>query len=230
MGILRPKHVKGNTALDIILKAFLKNDLDSLSDEHKNILERITEVDARIRTGYVVIKTKFDDNLKIDVEDFRFNRPYRKRELAEWQMTRFGVSLAQGYADVEMAERFFLSTERRPDREFARGMQIYWGEEAMALAQHDGDHRAAAAFFKELNKLKGVDKPEDDTINLKDWRPIRPVVKRDPSELGFVKLENPDKVVAELRASLKGNSSVVGRMLDYEAENIDFEEGEDSDE
>src|SRR5690606_20810093 len=115
---------------------------------------------------------------------------------------RFGVSLAQAYIDIEMAERFFLTTERRPDKEFARGMQIYWGEDAMARAQADGDHRAAAAFFKELNKIRGLDKFEDESANLKDFRPIKPVIVSDPSELGFEKIDNPDKVVAELRKSL----------------------------
>src|SRR5690606_39016348 len=119
MGALRPRHVKGTSALDVILKAFLKNDLDNLDQKHKDSLERITEVDKRIRVGNVVIKTKFDYELDADVDDCRLPRPYRKRELAEWQIARFGVSLAQAYADIEMAERFFLPTETRQDKEFA---------------------------------------------------------------------------------------------------------------
>lgn len=224
MGALRPRHVKGTSALDVILKAFLKNDLDNLDQKHKDILERITEVDKRIRVGNVVIKTKFDYELNADVEDFRFTRPYRKRELAEWQMARFGVSLAQAYADIEMAERFFLTTETRQDKEFARGMQIYWGEEAMARAQHDGDHRAAAMFYKELNRIRGLDRPDDDTVDLQDWRPIKPVVVSDPSQLGFEKIDNPDKVVAQLRKELRGKSNAIERMLDAEASDVDFEE------
>src|SRR5690606_10517697 len=185
MGALRPRHVKGNSALDVILKAFLANDLDNLDQKHKDILERITEVDTRIRVGNVVIKTKFDYEQNADVEDFRFTRPYRKRGLAEAQIARFGVSLAQAYGDIERAERFFLTTETRQDKEFARGMQIYWGEEAMARAQHDGDHRAAAMFYKELNRIRGLDRPDDDTVDLQDWRPIKPIIVSDPSQLGL---------------------------------------------
>ena len=229
MSALRPRHVKGSFALDIILKAFLANNLDSLDEQHQQILERISEVDARIRVGNSIPQTRFDPDLNMEVQDGRLKRPYRKRELAEWQMARFGVSMAQAYIDIEMAERFFLTTERRPDKEFARGMQIYWGEEAMARAQADGDHRAAAAFFKELNKIRGLDKFEDDSANLKDFRPIMPVVVSDPSELGFEKIDNPDKVVAELRKSLKGKSSSIERMLDAEATDIQFDEEEDAD-
>lgn len=226
---LRPRHVRDNTALDRILKAFLDNKLDELSPEDQFILERISEVDARIRAGYVVVPTKWDENIEADVQDNarKFTRPYRKKELAEWQIARFGVSLAQAYADVEMAERFFLTTETKSDKEFARGLQIHWGEDAMARCIADGDYRAAAAFFKELNKIKGLDKFEDDTPELKDFRPIEQIIVADPSELGFDKIDNPDSLVAELRKSLK-KSSVIDKIV-AEAEDVDFEDMEDND-
>lgn len=227
MGWLRPRHVRGNTALDRILKAFLNNDLKSLKQEDKDILDRISEVDARLRTGNVVKKERYDPDLDCMVEDGRYTRPYQKRELALWQMARFDVSLAQAYADIEMAERFFLTTETRSDREFARGMQIIWGEDAMARAQADGDHRAAAAFYKEINKIKGLDKFDEDTPELKDFRPIEQVIVADPSELGvgFELIENTDALVAKLRKELK-KSTVIDRIV-AEAEEVDFEEGDE---
>lgn len=228
MGALRPQHVKGKTALDRILKSFLKNDLDSLTPGDQEILIRITEVDTRIRTGHTVIKSKFDHDLQIDVEDFRFTRPYRKKELAEWQVARFQVSLAQGYIDVEMAERFFLTTEKRPDKEFARGMMIHWGEEAMALAMYNGDYRAASAFFKELNKIKGLDKEDDPLFDPEKFKPIQPVIKDDPSELGFDKIDNPDQLVAKLNKELR-KTKMMERILKGEAEDAEIEE-EESDE
>src|SRR5690606_24006325 len=103
-------------------------------------------------------------------------------------------------------------------------MQIYWGEEAMARAQHDGDHRAAAMVYKELNRIRGLDRPDDDTVDLHDWRPIKPVVVSDPSQLGLEKIDNPDKVVAQLRKELRGKSNAIERMLDAEASDVDFEE------
>lgn len=227
MGILRAKHVRDNTALDRILKAFLSNKIDDLSEVDKDILARISEVDARIRSGYTVVPTKWDENLESDVQDNakKYNRPYRKKELAEWQISRFGVSMAQAYIDIDMAERFFLTTETKSDKEFARGLQIHWGEDAMARAQADGDHRAAAAFFKELNKIKGLEKFEDDGPELKDFRPIEQIIVDDPSELGFELVESPDLLIVQLRKSLK-KSSVIDNIV-AEAESIDFEDMEE---
>ncbi len=225
MSNLRPKHVRGNTALDIILKAFLKNDLDSLTQEHKDILERISEVDARIRAGYTVKKIEFDFDLGLDVEKDQYTRPYQKRELAQWQVAKFKVSLSQAYQDIQMAERFFLTTERRPDKEFARGMMIYWGEDAMAKAQADGDHRAAAAFFKELNKIKGLDREDVPEFDPEKFMPIQPVIVADPSDLGFEKIDNVDLVVSNLQKDLR-KSKMMDKLLKKEAEDIEFEEEE----
>lgn len=229
MGMLRPRHVKGTTVLDRILKAFLSNKLDDLSETDKAILERISEVDKRIRKGYIVEVPKVSVVTGEPYID-SYKRPYQKRELAEWQVSRFNISLAQAYIDIQMAEKFFLTTETRSDKEFARGMAIHWGEQAMAEAQHNGDYRAAAAFFRELNKIKGIDKPSEETVDLRDWRPIRPVIVADPSELGFEKIDNPDKLVAQLRKDLRKKSKAVERILD-DAEEIDFEdmEGDDGD-
>lgn len=226
-GGLRPKHVKGTTVLDRILKAFLKNNLDGLSPVDKAVLERITEVDARIRAGYVVKKTKFDYDLNAVVEDYRYTRPYRKAELAEWQVAKFDISLAQAYKDIEMSERFFLTTERRPDKEFARGQMIYWGEDAMAEARAQGDFRSAAALFKVVAQIRGLDKEDEPMFDPEKFQPIQPVIVADPSEIGFEKVENPDQLVAQLQKELRQNK-MMDRLIREEAEDIDFEE-EDAD-
>lgn len=228
MSNLRPRHVRGNTALDVILKAFLKNNLESLSQEHKDILERISEVDARIRVGYTVSEPRIS-SLTAQPYIHSYKRPYRKKELAEWQVSRFGVSLSQAYIDVEMAERFFLTTERRPDKEFARGIMIHWGEDAMAKAISEGDFRAAAAFFKELNKIKGLDREDVPEFDPEKFMPIQPIIVADPSELGFDKIDNVDLVVSNLNKDLR-KSKMMDRLLKKEAEEIDFEEEESDNE
>lgn len=226
-GGLRPKHIKGSTVLDRILKAFLKNDLDGLSPEDKFVLERITEVDNRIRAGYVVKKTKFDQDLQMDVEDYRYTRPYRKSELAEWQKAKFNISLAQGYKDVEMAERFFLTTEKRPDKEFARGQMIYWGEDAMAEARAQGDFRSAAALYKVVALIRGLDKEEEAGFDPEKFKPIQPVIVMDPSELGFEKIDNPDNLVAKLNKELR-KSKLMDRLVQAEAEDAEIEEEDEN--
>lgn len=225
-GGLRPRHVKGNTVLDRILKAFLKNNLDGLSHDDKFVLERITEVDNRIRCGYVVKKTKYDHDLQVDVEDYRYTRPYRKSELAEWQVARFNISLAQAYKDIEMAERFFLTTEKRPDKEFARGQMIYWGEDAMAEARAMGDFRSAAALFKVVALIRGLDKEEEPGFDPEKFKPIQPEIVVDPSELGFDKIDNPDNLVARLNKELR-KTKLMDRLIQAEAEDAEIEEEED---
>lgn len=222
---LRPKDVKGSTVLDRILKAFLVNKLDDLSEADKHVLERITEVDNRLRKGYVVTEPRIAPETG-QPYNHSYSRPYRKSELAQWQMTRFGVSMSQAYEDIRMAERFFLTTESRPDKEFARGMMIHWGEEAMAKAQADGDHRAAAAFFRELIKVKQLDRYDDPKFNPEDLNPIRPIIIDDPAELGFPKVENPDQVVARLLKEVK--KGVIEKIAE-DAEEIEEEDSDGTD-
>lgn len=226
MSKLRPKDVKGTTVMDRIFKAFLGNNLNTLSEEDKNILERISLVDAKVRTGQVVIKTKYDPNLGADVEVDRYNKPYQKSELAKWMMQHFGISMAQAYVDIDMSERFFLTTESRKNKEFGRGMHIYWGEEAMAEARHAGDFKSAAAFFKELSKIKDLYVFDDGLPKLKDFRPIEPVIVTDASELGFDKIDNLDETRSRLQIELRARKSSLDRILDDESEDDDLDEEE----
>ncbi|MGJ1295536.1 hypothetical protein ACR777_15120 [Sphingobacterium spiritivorum] len=199
---MRPKDIKGSTVLDRITRAFVSGTLDSLSDDDKDVLERITEVDNRLRKGYIVIEPRVSTLTGVPYEH-QYSRPYRKKELAEWQVAKFKISLSQAYMDIAMAEQFWLTTESRPEKEFARGMMIHWGEEAMAKAVADGDHRAGAAYFRELAKIRQLDKPEDLTFKPEDFHPIRPIILDDPSELGFPKIDNPDLLVSKLLKELK---------------------------
>lgn len=222
MSNLRPKDIKGSTALDRITRAFLSNKLDDLSPDDQHVLERITEVDNRLRKGYIVQEMRIG-SLTGQPYEHSYNRPYRKKELAQWQVAQFGISLSQAYMDIQMAERFWLTTESRPDKEFARGMMIHWGEDAMAKAQADGDHRAAAAFYKEVAKIRGLDKPDVEGFNPEDFHPIRPVIVTDPSELGFPEVENADQIVANLLKELKKG------VIEKIAEDAEEIEGEDQD-
>ncbi|MFD2741960.1 MULTISPECIES: hypothetical protein [Sphingobacterium] len=221
---LRPKDVKGTTVLDRILKAFLKGDLDKLSPDDKQVLERISEVDNRLRKGYIVTEPRVSV-LTGAAYDFKYSRPYRKSELAQWQVSRFQVSLSQAYADIQMAEKFFLTTESRADKEFGRGMMIHWGEDVAAKAQADGDYRAFAAIYRELAKIRQLDRPDDQNFKPEDFHPIRPIIVSDPSELDqpFPKTDNPDALVARLLKEMK--KGVIEKILD-DAEDVEEEDGE----
>lgn len=194
MSIIRSKEIKGDTVLDRILKAWLSHDLDSLAEADKAILTRITELDKRMQEGKLIKGNKKD-----------FSRPMRMKELVEWQVERFAISHRQAYADIEMAKQFFLSTQSREDKEFARGQMILQGEELMFEAASTGDFKAAAAFFKELRLLRGLDKIEQDTPDLSKWEPIKPIIISSVSEMGYEKIEYLDQEIKKLLKSFKTN-------------------------
>lgn len=211
------------TPLDRILRAWLKDDLDILSPTDQEILERISEVDKRFRKGYTIKKKAVDEMNGREYKEKLYKRPYRKKELADWQVKRFGISLRQAYEDIRMAEQFFLFNEGREDKEFGRGQQIMWGTDLMHQAAYNGDFRAASAFFKELNKLKGLDKPDDFNFDPSKFEPINPIIVTDVSEVGFEKLDDPNALVAELRKSFK--QSVLDKFMN-DAEDVEEEEGD----
>lgn len=227
MGELRPKHIKGDTIMDRIFKAFLANKIDSLSPTDRGVYDRIREVDAQVRTGFVQKITKFDYDLQLEVEVNRINRPYQKIELAHWIMARFGVSQAQAYIDIQMSQQFFKTFESKEDKDYARGMHIYWGERLQASAELAGDFKAAAAIYKELTRVKGLHEKHQDIPDYKEFTPIKPVIEPDASNLGFEKIENLDAVKADLLKELKGKSSSIDRMLEDEAVDVDYEDLED---
>lgn len=194
MSNIKPSKIKGDTALERILKAWLEHDLDNLAEADKNILSRITELDKRMQVGKLIKDNKKD-----------FSRPIRTKELAEWHVERFKVSHRQAYADIEMTKQFFLSTQSREDKEFARGQMILQGEELMFKAASNGDFKAASAFFKELRLLRGLDKVDQDVPDLTKWEPINPIIISDASDMGFDKIEHPDQEVKKLLKSFKTN-------------------------
>lgn len=224
MGELRPKHIQGDTILDRIFKAFLANKIDSLSPTDRAVYERIREVDAQVRTGFVQKITKYNPDLGCDVEVNRINRPYQKLELAHWLMAKFNISQAQAYVDIQMSQQFFKTFESKEDKDYARGMHIYWGERMMMEAHNAGDYRAAQAFYKELSKVKGLHEKDFDIPDYQDFTPVKPVIETDASKLGFEKIDNVDSVVADLLKELKGKSSSIDRMLEDEAEDVDYED------
>lgn len=62
----------------------------------------------------------------------------------------------------------------------------------MANAISEGDFRAAASFFKELNKIKGLDKVDVSEFHPEKFMPLRPVFVAALFDLGFDKIENLD--------------------------------------
>ena len=194
MQIIKAKQIPTDTALDRITRAWLAHDLESLAPADKQLLERISEADKQLQHGKLIRKNGKD-----------FTRPMRLKELAEWLAERFKISHRQAYADIEMAKQFFLSTQSREDKDFARGQMILQGEELMFEAASTGDFKAAAAFFKELRLLRGLAKIEQDPPHLSKGEPIKPIIISSVSEMGYEKIEYLDQEIKKLLKSFKTN-------------------------
>lgn len=207
--------ITGDTAADRILSAWKKNAMDKLSEDDKSILDRITEVEKRFYEKKLVrIKGK-------DVE-----RPFSWKDLVSFLKEKYKISHRQAYADIELAKQFFLLARTRTDKEFARGYRIMQGEEMMHQAVDSKDFKSAAAFFKEITKLEGLDRWDDAEADPSIFQPMKPIIVADPSELGFPKMENPDAIVERLKKSFK--KGTIDKML-ADAEETDYiEENEGS--
>lgn len=225
--MIRPSQISEETPLDRILRAWLKGDLENLRDSDKSILERIEAVDKQRRHGFIVKEKRYS---VVDGTKYKhsFKRMYSKKELAEWIKTRFDVSLRQAYTDIDMSERFFLTSIPRDEKEFGKGLYIEYGEEQMARAADAGDHRAAVAYYKVLVTMKGYDKHDSDTFDLTKWQPEETIIVDDPSDLDFPfpKLEeDPEDIKARLLKSFKKG---LMNSLTEDAESVEEERDEDA--
>lgn len=214
---MRAKDVVVDDALDRIYKAWLGGKLDGLRQSDKNLLERMQRIDLLVREkSPQTIRKYTDKGMPYEVE---YRRPWRKRELVDWIVAEFGVTTRQAYIDIDHADRFFHSFETPKEKEFARGMQIEWGEEMMARAEASGDYRAAAAFFKEINQIRGLRTHTPEGIDPRELIPTEPILIDDPTKLGFPALDEPVEQVKErLMKQLK--SGLIDALVD-DAEDID---------
>lgn len=218
-GLMRAKDVVVDDALDRIYKAWLANKIDSMRESDKRLLERMQRIDTIVREKNPQTIQKYSDKgMPYEVE---YRRPWRKRELVDWVVAEFGVTSRQAYMDIDHTDRFFHSFETPKEKDFARGMQIEWGEEMMARAEVSGDYRAAAAFFKELNQIRGLRTHTPDAVDPRELIPTEPILIDDPSKLGFPALDEPVEQVKErLMKQLK--SGFIDAFLG-DAEDIDPE-------
>lgn len=204
------------TVLDRLYRAFLEHKTDDLSDEDKNILIRITEVDKRFGEKLLVTKKKLKGGKKLQYE-----RPYNFKELVNWLIEKYGISHRQAYADIAMAKRFFLCGQTTEDKEFARGQQIEIGWELYYEAKANGQFMAAQLVYKEINELMKLKIIEPETFDREKLIPADYVITTDASEVGFEAIENPDAMVERLKKSFKKGFI---ETMSNDAEEIDINE------
>lgn len=190
--MIRASDVQGDTAYDVILRAWLAHKVDDLPADKQNMLLRWQKVDALIRQGELVRQVEDDGSLVTVKKRYNFSG------LVEWLRENFKVSARTAYEDIKNAKRFFLCCEGREDIEYSRGVMIEWGEHMMHTAFENGDFDGASKFFKELNKIKGLHETRVDLPDYSEFVPPSFVITTDPTELGFEKIDNVDEVVARI--------------------------------
>jgi hypothetical protein len=196
MSVIKLRDIPEDTPLDRIYKAFVAHKLDALSESDKEIHQRITEIDRQITARKPVKKN-------IRGKKVKYRTLYSSKELCEWVVERFGVSHRQAYIDIDMCKRFYLSTETREDKEYARGQRIAIGNELMFEAAAQGDYKSAAAFYKEINEITGLKRTDPETLNPEMLIPSDPIIVDDPSEIGFEPIENLAALTRELEKEFK---------------------------
>jgi len=213
MGKIETSKLSTETALDRIYNAYVSHTTKELSAEDTAILLRITEIDKQIENRKPVIKN-------IKGKEVSYNRPWQKKELVEWIVERFGVSHRTAYDDIDRCNIFFFSLETKENKEYARGHRIKIGDELMYEAAAMGDYKSAAAFFKEVNEIRGLKRTDPEIINPEHTIPSDPVIVGDASEIGFEKIDNLDKLADDLLKTFKGQ---VHKKINESAIDIDYE-------
>lgn len=193
-GLLKPKDIKVETSFDVILKAWLEHKVEELPKDLNDMLERWKQVNAMLRNGYIVTVGKND-----------ITRPYKYNEVAAYIVEYYHVSYRTAYDDIANAKRFFLPVQTKDEKEFGRGVLIEWCERLMLESSSLGDYKSASSFAKLIAEMKGllkddIDAPAYDQVML----PHLAIVD-DPSDLSdaFVKVDNPDQLVADILARRK---------------------------
>lgn len=207
---VRPGDIKGNTAYDIILRAWLAHKVDDLPDKERLMLLRWEQADRLLRNGELV---KTDDGG--DERQKRFNTSM----VVEWLVEKYPISKRTAYEDIHNAKRFFLSLEGRPDVEYERNIAILIGDELREKCIERGDFKAAAAVFKEVNIIKGLHEQSIEAPDYSEFQPPEFTITTSATDLGFEYVD-PDaatkRILGEKRLEFLQSEAVDAEEVDDE--------------
>jgi hypothetical protein len=190
--LLKVSDVKGDTAYDHILRAWIGHKVEQLPTHLASILERWQAVDKLYKQG-IVTHMVSDEGVPYD----KMQR-FSWRGIVEWLRQNFGISARQAYDDIYNAKRFFLIAETKTDIQYNRGAAIEQGRMMQWAAFDAGRFEAAAMFFKETNKVEGLHEHAAETPDYADFEPPKFILTTDPTELGFEKIEDQEDLVRRI--------------------------------
>lgn len=192
-GLIKPRDITVEDKFDKILKAYLDNKLTTLPKDLQDALERWEMVNGMLRQGE---KVKTGKN--------KYYKPYKYGDVVKFVVATYNVSIRTAYDDIKSAKRFFCIEETKTDNDFAKGLFLEKLNEMMAESWGIGDRKSAVAISKVIMSIRQWDKqPEDDMPKYAEMQLPTLILVADPSELGFVKIDNPDAAVARILAKRK---------------------------
>lgn len=149
--------LKPQSTHDIILRAFLKGEVESLSIEMQSIFKRWEQVNDLIR-----------------------NKRIKDKDIVSFLIEAYGVSRSQAYVDIQEAKLFF-GLIGREQVEYKRGLYVEWLEELYKLARQSDDYKTALMALDKASEILGLKTKSPDLPNYEDVKPFIPIITYDPT-------------------------------------------------
>lgn len=190
-GLLRPRDIIVDDALDRIYKAWVAHRVDEDLDlADRWLLERMEFIDARLMEGGE--RSRYTNVLEETYQEFN---------KVDKSITRRTIE-----SDIARTKRFFLSTRPRTDKDYAKGMAIKHAERMLDILEEKGKYKEWVALTKHLdNELHGFNKEE---LDLPDYQAVQPppmMMIMNPGDVGIPLIDDLDEELRILKAPKKEN-------------------------
>lgn len=149
--------LKSTSTQDVILRAFLKGELESLNEELQLVFRRWEQANDLIR-----------------------NKRIKEKNIVAFLREAYGISRSQAYQDIQEAKIFF-GTAGREQVEYKRGLYVEWLEELYKLARQSDDYKTAITAIDKASELLGLKTKSPDLPNYEDIQPFIPTLTYDPT-------------------------------------------------
>lgn len=120
--------------------------------------------------------------------------------VADMLVTRYKYDKATAYRDIDLAKKLWGS-QRKFDKEYNRNLLWHYNLEGYRDARAAGDHRSAAAFLANLNKLGNFDKNDPD---MPEWDKFiqnnNILIIANPEDVGLERMPDVDKMLNQFKS------------------------------
>jgi hypothetical protein len=161
MNELRLSKIQPDGDHDVILKAFLNNELDLLPEALQKRFKRWETIHELVKEGRIL----------------------QKHKIVKFLMARFPgeVGRAQAHNDIDESQAFFGTVQHRDQKEYKRGLYVEWLEQWAHKAAKNGDYSTAEKMLKTAGSFMGLDDHSPEAPDMSEIIIWQPVFVYDPS-------------------------------------------------